>query len=117
MSQKAYSASIGQTGIHLLKNAGWLVKAEKRNPTFIDSVQAVNQAFVAGDGTVNLRIHPSCVQLITAIESQQWSETEGHKLDKTSTSKLGHIQDCLRYLVYQYRSVVPTITMRRTNFF
>lgn len=117
MAQRQYAASIGQTGINLLKNAGWLVRCEKKNPTFIDSVQAVNQILMAGDGTVNLKVHPSCVNLIAAIESAQWSDTDGHRLDKSTTSKLGHIQDCLRYLVYQYRTIIPTITLRKSEFF
>jgi phage terminase large subunit len=117
MAQRAYSASLGVTGMSKLKDAGWLVKAERKNPTYIDSVQAVNQAFLRGDNTINLKIHPSCTKLIHSIEIAQWKEGDGHQLDKTSTSAEGHIQDTLRYLVWQYRTVVPSITIRRTEQF
>jgi hypothetical protein len=118
MAQRAYSASLGVTGISKLRDAGWLVKTEKKNPTYIDSVQSVNQAFLRGDNTINLKIHPSCVKLIHSIEIAQWKEgTDGHQLDKTSSSAEGHIQDCLRYLIWQYKTVIPTITIRRTTQF
>ena len=110
MAQKSYSASIGQTGMSTLKDAGWLVKAEKKNPTFIDSVQAVNNQLLSGDNNINLTIHPSCTNLIHAVEIAQWAEQEGHKLDKTSTSKEGHLQDTLRYLVWQFRTKRSTIS-------
>ena len=113
MAQKAYGASLGQTGMSTLREAGWLVKSDNRNPTFIDSVQAVNNALMTADGTVNLTVHPSCRKLIHAIEIAQWQTTEGHKLDKTTTSKEGHIQDCIRYLVWQFRTKVSTISIRR----
>ena len=58
MAQKSYSASIGQTGMSTLKDAGWLVKAEKKNPTFIDSVQAVNNQLLSGDNNINLTNTP-----------------------------------------------------------
>ena len=113
MAQRAYSASIGQTGMSALRDAGWLVKVEKKNPTFIDSVQAVNNALYSGDGNINLTVHPSCTALIHAIEIAQWNEQEGHKLDKTSTSKEGHIQDCLRYLVWQFKTKRSSISTFR----
>ena len=113
MAQKAYAASLGQTGMSALRDAGWLVKTDKKNPTFIDSVQAVNNALYSGDGNINLTIHPSCTALIHAIEIAQWAEQEGHKLDKTTTSKEGHIQDCLRYLVWQFRTQKSTISTYR----
>ena len=96
-----------------LREAGWLVKTDKKNPTFIDSVQAVNNALMSADGTVNLTVHPSCTNLIHAIEIAQWQTTEGHKLDKTTTSKEGHIQDCIRYLVWQFRTIQSSISMRK----
>ena len=118
MAQKSYSASIGQTGMTTLRSAGWLVKTEKKNPTFIDSVQAVNNALYSGTGDVKLTVHPSCQKLIHAIEIAQWAEGDGHKLDKTTTSKEGHLQDTLRYLVWQFRTRRSSIsTFRNVNTF
>lgn len=114
MSQRAYSASIGLTGMQQLREAGFEVRTEKRNPTFIDSVQVVNQFFMNADAKINMKIHPSCVTLISALESTQWAEQDGHKLDKTTYSKTGHILDCLRYLSYQYKTLNNVVYLKRT---
>lgn len=117
LNQRSYSASIGVTGLSRLREAGWQVKVDKKNPSYLDSVNAVNTVMMTADGKINLKIHPSCTKLIQSIEMCQWAEVEGHKLSKTSTSAEGHIQDCLRYLVWQFRSHQPHVYLKRTVHF
>lgn len=113
MNQKNYAASIGVTGISLFREAGWLVKAPNRNPSHLDSVQAVNNQLYNGIGEVHLTVHPSCVNLMKSIEMASWSEMDGHKLSKTTTSAEGHSQDSLRYLVNSFKTRKSTISTFR----
>lgn len=78
-----------------LKEAGIRAKSgiPKANPSIIDSVNALNVAFMQ-DKTV---IDKSCKELAKDFESIQW---KGQQLDKRDIART-HLQDCHRYAVWQ----------------
>lgn len=78
-----------------LKEAGIRAKSgiPKANPSIIDSVNALNVAFMH-DRTI---IDVSCKELAKDYESIQW---KGNQLDKKDILRT-HLQDCHRYAVWQ----------------
>lgn len=108
MAARSATAGIGNDSIKQLKQAGFSIRMDKKNPGILDSVNVANAMLLSGDGKRLVKIHPRCHKLIEAIKAATWNEATGNNLVKDN--KTDHLQDCFRYLLWYFRRVnKPTI--------
>lgn len=70
----------------------------RSNPAIADRLSATNAAILNASGLRRLKVHSSCVHLITDLENRYFKEGTSILADK---GDLGHITDALGYLIWQ----------------
>jgi len=93
------SAAVGTTDFSLLQGAGIATRAHSKAPPIIDSVAAVNKKFMNAAGTIDMYIHPKCVNTIKSIERTQWVENNPDSAVIDKKEGVEHWSDGLRYAV------------------
>jgi len=91
------SKSASLSDIRLLKEAGFAIKAPKKNPLIKNRVAAVNKAFEDG----HLLIHEDELELIEALEHQVYNENTGQP------EKDGYLDNRLDGLGYLTHQIFP----------
>ena len=108
MAARSAAAGIGNDSIKQLKQAGFSIRMDKKNPGILDSVNVANGMLLSGSGARLVKIHPRCYKLIEAIKAATWNEATGNNLVKDN--KTDHLSDAFRYLCWHFRRVnKPTI--------
>ena len=115
MASRSAAAGIGNDSISQLKQAGFTVRMDKKNPQIIDSVNVANGMLLSGEGKRLVKIHPKCHKLIDAIKSAQWNASTGNNLVKDNVTD--HLQDAFRYLTWQFRKRQGFTLVRNYNTF
>jgi hypothetical protein len=85
----------GKTDFSLLTDAGFRVVAPRQAPAIMDRVNEVQAAFVSGNNSTRLYVHPDCKELVRGLEGQTFRNGMPDK-----TSGLDHQLDALGYLVH-----------------
>ena len=114
MAARSAQAGIGNDSIRQLKQAGFSIRMDKKNPGILDSVNVVNAMLLNGSGVRQVKIHPRNVKLIEAIKSATWNENTGNNLVKDN--KTDHLQDCFRYLLWYFKKTNAPTIIRGFNF-
>ncbi len=114
MAARSAAAGIGNDSIKQLKQAGFSLRMDKKNPGILDSVNVANAMLLNGSGVRQVKIHPRNTKLIEAIKSATWNEATGNNLVKDN--KTDHLQDCFRYLLWYFRRVNKPTIIRGFNF-
>ena len=114
MAARSATAGIGNDSIKQLKQAGFSIRMDKKNPGILDSVNVANAMLLSGDGKRLVKIHPKCNKLIEAIKAATWNEATGNNLVKDN--KTDHLQDCFRYFLWYFRKVNKPSIIRGFNF-
>lgn len=71
------------------------VRALRRNPLEVDTVNALNRAFLDDQ----LRVNPRCSRLRQSLLATKWKDGE-RRIDKPSGEKHTHHSDALKYAIY-----------------
>lgn len=87
------SQDASKSDLILLRQAGFLVRAKKRNPAVRDRVVCVNARFASGQLRVNV---DRCPQLTEALEQQPYDKAG----EPDKTQDYDHPNDALGYLVH-----------------
>jgi len=82
---------------------GAIFKVNRSNPAIKDRINAVNGQLQNADGVINLRIHPSQVELRKDFEQVVWNK-KGNDIDKTEI-KRSHASDAAGYAIQKLRPV------------
>lgn len=108
MAARSAAAGIGNDSIRQLKNAGFHIRMDKKNPGILDRVNVVNAMFLSGGGKRLIQIHPRCHKLIDAIQAATWSNSTGNTLVKDNVTD--HLVDASNYLFWQFRTRKSSIS-------
>jgi hypothetical protein len=92
------SAPVGVTDFTILEEAGIIVKARRKSPPIIDSVNAVNKHLKTAAGEISMYIHPRCKGMIRSLERTKWVDNNANtaKIDKSGGDE--HFSDGIRYI-------------------
>lgn len=93
------SAAVGTTDFSILQGAGIVTRAHNKAPPIIDSVAAVNKKFKNAAGTIDMYIHPKCVNTIKSVERTQWVESNPDTATIDKKEGIEHWTDGLRYAI------------------
>jgi len=85
----------GKSDFLLLKEAGFKIPDDVRNPFVTDRTNNVNLLLTQG----RIKIDTRCKKLIGDLEKVAWKD---NKLDQKTDKLLTHISDCLGYLTHYY---------------
>jgi hypothetical protein len=86
----------------------------KTNPPVKDRVNSVNAMLKNATGSIRIRVHPACKELITDFYEVTWKQSDRFELDKVSDKKRTHLSDALGYLVWR---VAPINGFQRQNLY
>ena len=67
------SRTKGRSDIVLMREYGFNVTAERKNPAVIERVHSLQRLLLTADGTQHCEIDPSCIEFIKSLEGQEWS--------------------------------------------
>jgi len=101
----------GRTDLSILQNAGLQVKARTSHTPIRDRVNAVNSALKSADGTVKVKIHPACRNILKSLQKQIYKP--GTSIPDNNEN-LSHMADATGYLI-DYIYPVRTQTINNTN--
>jgi hypothetical protein len=110
-SGKARKTSAKKSDLQILRDAGFSIRARKRNPEVRDRVNTVNGLLMPRLSRVpRLLIDPSCVKLIESLERQKWlRDVSPPEPDKTGG--YDHANDALGYLCFGRFPLEPRTTL------
>jgi hypothetical protein len=114
MAARSAAAGIGNDSIKQLKQAGFNIRMDKKNPGILDSINVANAMLLNGNGIRQIKIHPKCTKLIEAIKSATWNENTGNNLVKDN--KTDHLCDCFRYLLWYFKRTNGPTMVRSFHF-
>jgi hypothetical protein len=95
------------SNIELLRQAGFIILAPRKNPPVADRVLACNVLLQSADGRRRVKIHPRCKELLRSLTFHELNPTTGAP-DKSRG--LDHFSDAFGYLVCQ------TFPIQKTKF-
>lgn len=102
------SRTAGQSDSIIMQRDGWDLHSERHNPAVLERVHSVQALLLAADGTVRLRVDPSCETLIKCLEGQTWN-----RYGQPDKSKgLDHAPDALGYMVWALHPIRATREIR-----
>jgi hypothetical protein len=110
-SRQRKTSAGGRTDLSILQNAGFQVKARNSHTPIRDRVNAVNSALKSANGTVKLKIHPACRNILKSLQKQIYKQ--GTSIPDNNEN-LSHMADAVGYLV-DYIYPVRTKTINNTN--
>lgn len=107
------SVNANESDIKLLKQAGFTIRANSKNPGIMDRVNGLNSLFQNATGDRRCMINTlKCPELVKAVEQQAYDETtrmpdkkNGH--DNKGIDALGYLTSFLFPLSYSRRKVTP----------
>lgn len=67
------SRTKGRSDIVLMREYGFQVTAERKNPAVTERVHSLQRLLLTADGTPHCEIDPSCEELVRSLEGQEWS--------------------------------------------
>lgn len=91
------SSPVGRTDFSILKSFGFEVRAHRKAPPIVDSVQAVNRMLKTQAGDVRLFIHPRCKGLVTSLERTVWVDNNPDTATICKKGNVEHFSDGVRY--------------------
>lgn len=85
----------GETDLDIFREKGFTaIRHHAKHPSIADRVNSVNRMFKAADGTVRMRVDPTCVRLIESLEQTIYKEGT-REIDKDAD--IEHMSDALGY--------------------
>lgn len=110
-SRQRKTSAGGRTDLSILQNAGLEVKVRTSHTPIRDRVNAVNSALKSADGTVKLKVHPACRNVLKSLQKQIYKS--GTSIPDNNEN-LSHMADAVGYLV-DYIYPVRTKTINNNN--
>jgi len=112
------SAPVGVTDFTILQQYGLIVRAHNKAPPIADSVNAVNKKLKTAAGTVDMYIHPKCVNTIKSLERTTWVDKNPETATIDKSEGVEHWSDGLRYAVeYLWPIKAGRAKVSQSNFF
>ena len=90
------SAPVGHTDLKILAHYGLKVRARRKSPAIVDSVNAVNKQLETAAGEVSMYFHPKCKETIRSMERTVWLD-RSNKADIDKSNGDEHFSDGIRY--------------------
>jgi len=94
------SAVVGATDFNILREAGFDVRADKRSPSLVDSVNSVNRKLMNANGDVDALIHPRCTGLIRSLDKTSWVDSRPDFAQIDKSADIEHFSDGYRYMIH-----------------
>ena len=82
---------------NILREFGFIIKANRSNPPVIDRIASVNSGFKTANGETRLTIDPGCKNMIKCLTHQTYKE--GTRIPDKDTG-YDHMNDALGYVVH-----------------
>lgn len=108
------SAPAGQTDFTILKRYGFTVMAPPAAPPVRDRINNTNANLCDAAGKRRVRISPTCLPLIKALEGLVYSDTGNNQPDKSHG--LDHITDAVGYGLWQRFNLLQRREFRTGSF-
>ncbi len=105
-NSRSTAAPAGQTDFTLLRQAGFMVVAQRSHQPIVDRINEVNGLICNAAGRRRMHVHPRCKHLLKAMEGLVYREGTSMP-DKTSG--LDHISDALGYMVHELFPIVTRV--------
>ena len=104
-SGQARKTSSTTSDHHILRQAGFVIKANRSNPPVRDRISAVNACLLNANGVVSLTMDPKCKQTMKSLSNQTY--IEGSNMTPDKNSGLDHMSDSVGYLVHFTKPIKP----------
>jgi len=95
-SGKARSTTSNKSDFSILQEYGFIIRANRSNPSHIDRLNALNRKLLNAEGNVTMTVDPKCVYLIKDLEQVQRDKKGG--IDKSNIA-LTHSLDACSYAI------------------
>jgi phage terminase large subunit len=92
----AARSTTGKSDHQILRDAGFRVKAPKKNPFVKDRINCVNGLLAPQEGSVQLMVDPSCKHSIETLENHLYKE-DSDPPEPDKESGLDHMADAIGY--------------------
>lgn len=96
----------------IIKNAGFKLITNNKNPPVKDRIASVNS--VLKQDNCRLTIDPKCVKVINGLRKHTYKEGT-RQPEKDGATDYSHFNDCLGYLVYAHYPVRPLLQQTYKN--